>query len=101
MEDRKVIIEKRIECIIGIFFLIPPVLGVVELVLQLFDLQVLYLASHWTARFSSDGGGGMSALPIYMALMAFVGAYLIKDKLRYFVNDKNNQPNTDKTNNEQ
>ena len=29
------------------------------------------------------GNGGMSAAPIYLALMALAGAYLIKDSLKY------------------
>jgi hypothetical protein len=41
------------------------------------------LSGDWTTNYS-DGGGGMSAAPIYLALMALAGAYLIKDGLKYF-----------------
>lgn len=40
------------------------------------------LSSRWTARV--ENGGGMSAAPIYLGMMAMVGAYLIKDSLYYF-----------------
>ena len=91
MEDRKTIIEKKIECIIGLFFLIPPIIGVVAFILSLIDpymdfANLDFLSAEWTAIV--DTGGGMSAAPIYLAIMAFVGAYLIKDKLRYFIKDK-------------
>lgn len=95
MEDRKTIIEKKIECIIGLFFLIPPIIGVVAFILSLIDpymdfANLDFLRANWTACYGYDegGGGGMSAAPIYLAIMAFVGAYLIKDKLRYFIKDK-------------
>lgn len=104
MEDRKIIIEKKIECIIGILFLIPPILGVIAFILQLFnadtDFSELYnLSANWTVDYDGNGGGGMSAAPIYLAIMAFVGAYLIKDKLRYFIKDKEESPK--ETNNEE
>ena len=35
------------------------------------------LSSAWTAKY--DQGGGMSAAPIYLGLMALSGVYLIKD----------------------
>lgn len=40
------------------------------------------LSGAWTAEYSD--GGGMSAAPIYLGMMAMVGAYLIKDSLHYF-----------------
>lgn len=95
MEDRKIIIEKKIECIIGILFLIPPIIGVIAFVISIIDpyidfAQLEFLSEQWTARYGYDqgGGGGMSAAPIYFALMALVGAFLTKDKFRYFIKDK-------------
>ena len=35
--DKAVIKAKKVECIVGLFFLLPPVLGVFAFVLQLFD----------------------------------------------------------------
>ena len=82
--DKAVIKAKKVECIIGLFFLFPPVLGVFAFVLQLFGVDTNFsemseLSSRWTARF--DQGGGMSAAPIYLGLMAIVGGYLIKGSL--------------------
>ena len=88
MEDRKITIEKRIECIIGILFLIPPILGAIAFTLQLFNADLDFsdmsdLTDHWTQY-----EAGMSAAPIYLAIMALAGAYMVKDKLRYFISDK-------------
>ena len=88
--DTAVIKAKKVECIIGLFFLLPPVLGVFAFVLQLFDADTDFsmlrdlssmrdLSSNWTYGYSSEGGGGMSAAPIYLGLMALAGVYLIKD----------------------
>ena len=83
-EEKVLIKAKKIECWIGCFFLIPPILGVIAFVFCLFGndgefarMKNLYLSSSWTAD------GGMSAAPIYLALMALAGAYLIKDSLKY------------------
>lgn len=97
--DEAVIKAKKVECIIGLFFLLPPVLGVFAFVLQLFDADTDFsmlrdlssmrdLSSNWTYGYSSEGGGGMSAAPIYLGLMALAGVYLIKDSFyALFVTD--------------
>ncbi|MBR3829833.1 MAG: hypothetical protein IKJ52_01140 [Muribaculaceae bacterium] len=76
--DTSIIKAKRIECVIGLFLLVPPILGVIAFVLQIFNAdldfsQMRDLSSDWT---SSEG---MSAAPIYLGLMALAGVYLIKD----------------------
>lgn len=86
-EEKALIKAKKIESIIGFFFLIPPILGVIAFVLCLFhsggDFALMkYLSPRWTYSFA-DNGGGMSAAHIYLALMAMAGAYLIKDSLKY------------------
>ena len=85
-EEKALIKAKKIECWIGFFFLIPPILGVIAFVFCLFDndgefARMGNLSSDWTTNYSD--GGGMSAAPIYLALMALAGAYLIKDSLKY------------------
>lgn len=84
--DKAVIKAKKVECIIGLFFLLPPVLGVFAFVLQLFEADTDFstlrdLSSDWTAIVGQ--GGGMSAAPIYLGLMAIAGVYLIKDSLQF------------------
>lgn len=88
--ENTIIKAKKIECWIGIFFLIPPLLGVLAFVLQIFDAgtdfsQMSNLSSSWTTKYGYDqgGGGGMSAAPIYLGLMALAGVWLIKDSLQY------------------
>ena len=82
-EEKALIKAKKVECFIGFFFLIPSILGVIAFVFCLFDsdgefAKMRNLSSEWT-----DGGDGMSAAPIYLALMALAGAYLIKDSLKF------------------
>lgn len=86
--DTAIIKAKRIECVIGLTFLIPPILGVIAFVLQIFNAdldfsQMRDLSSNWTNDYSSEGGGGMSTAPIYLGLMALAGVYLIKDSIQY------------------
>ena len=97
--EETIIKAKKIECWIGILFLIPPILGVLAFVLQLFDADSDFstmrdLSSNWTADYGYDqgGGGGMSAAPIYLGLMALAGVWLIKDSLQYlFVESKQSE----------
>lgn len=89
-QEKAIAKEKKLEFWLGIFFLIPPILGVIAFVLCLFDFDSYFakmsnLSSDWTTNygFENGGGGGMSAAPIYLGLMAIVGAYLIKNSARY------------------
>lgn len=91
--DKTVIKAKRAECIIGLFLLLPPVLGVIAFVLQVFGADTNFsklreLSSDWTMGYS-DGGGAMSAAPIYLGLMAIAGVYLIKDSLQFLFYKEN------------
>lgn len=87
METQEIQSKKKanLERIVGIIFIIPPILGVIFFILNVFiyyagDLPELdNLSSNWTGSFSSEGGGFMSAAPIYMGLMAIAGAILLKD----------------------
>lgn len=93
--DKAVIKAKKVECIIGLFFLLPPVLGVLAFVFQLFGAgtnfsELSELSAKCTARF--DQGGGMSAAPVYLGLMAIAGVYLIKDSFyALFVKNEQNE----------
>lgn len=92
-QEKAITKEKKMEFWLGVFFLIPPILGVIAFVLCLFDID-----SHFSklSNLSSDwnGGGGMSAAPIYLGLMAIVGAYLIKNSARYiFTSEDSNKTN--------
>lgn len=92
-QEKAIAKEKKLEFWLGIFFLIPPILGVIAFVLCLFDIDSHFsrlsdLSGSWTNDFSSNGGGGMSAAPIYLGLMAIVGAYLIKNSARYIFNEE-------------
>lgn len=91
--DKAVIKGEKAECIIGLILLLPPVLGVIAFVLQLFGADTDFsrlreLSSDWTMGYS-DGGGGMSAAPIYLGLMAIAGVYLIKDSFQFLFYKEN------------
>ncbi len=89
---------KRIECIIGIIMLIPPLLGVICFVINLFIenaggfATLNNLSNNWSASYYYDFRGreicipvaAMSAAPIYLGIMALAGSYLIKDSIQYF-----------------
>lgn len=91
-EEKALITGKKIEAIIALFLLIPPILGVISFVLCLFDndgsfARMSDLSSDWTGSYgysSNAGGGGYtSAAPIYLGLMAIAGVLLLKDSFRY------------------
>ena len=87
-EEKALIKAKKFECWIGFFFLIPPILGVIAFVFNLLGndgdfAKMSNLSYKWTCDYYGDGGSAMSAAPIYLALMALAGAYLIKDSLKY------------------
>lgn len=100
-QEKAITKEKKMEFWLGVFFLIPPILGVIAFVLCLFDIDSHFsklsnLSSDWTTNYGYDngGGGGMSAAPIYLGLMAIVGAYLIKNSARYiFTSEDSNKTN--------
>lgn len=77
--------KANLERIVGIIFIIPPILGVIFFILNVFisyvgDLPELdNLSSNWTGSYSRDGGGFTSAAPIYLGLMAIAGAMLLKE----------------------
>lgn len=78
----------KLERIFGIILLIPPILGVLLFLINLFVedpgriAELTNLSWKWTGSYdySSQGGGGgfTSAAPIYLGLMAIAGAILLK-----------------------
>lgn len=89
-EEKALIKAKRIQCIIGIIFLIPPilcVLGFVYLIITNNDPgydDKACMAYKWIFGYDYNGADKISFAPIYIGMMAFIGAYLIKDSLIYF-----------------
>lgn len=87
--EKSIFTGKKIECILGFLFLIPPILGVIAFVLCLFGCdwdfaRLMNMSSNWTNDYSyNNGGGGMSAVPIYLGLMALAGVWLVKDSIQY------------------
>jgi hypothetical protein len=74
--------EIKLERVIGIILLIPPVIGVLLFTLNLFSndfgriVELRNLSGEWTGSY--DNGGYTSAAPIYLGLMAIAGSILLK-----------------------
>ena len=87
--EKAIIIEKRVECILGILFLIPSVLGVIFFLINLFGgegdlIELSKLGGEWGA-WVREGGASMSPAPVFIGLMAIAGVLLIKNSLRYLL----------------
>ena len=77
------------EAKLGILFLIPPIIGVVFFILNLFDAGLGFegFPDSWNCIYDYRLGDAMScaatpAIPIYLGLMAIAGAYLVKGNLK-------------------
>jgi hypothetical protein len=79
------------EAKIGILFLIPPIIGVIIFMVELFDagFDLKYFPEAWNCisdssgwEHSSYGYAATPAIPLYLGLMAIAGAYLIKGNLK-------------------
>jgi len=77
----------KLEKIVGIILLIPPLLGVIFFILTIFgstgDIpRMNNLGGSWSGDFGyawdAGGGGYSSSAPIYLGLMAIAGALLLK-----------------------
>lgn len=99
--------EKKFEFFLGLFFLIPPILGVFFFLLSLCDtdgsfVNMTYLSGQWDWHDGSGDGSGasMSPAPLYLGLMAIAGVLLVKNSLRYLVcKDEETNINTSDTTN--
>lgn len=104
-QEKAITKAKKTECVIGIFFLIPPILGVFFFLINLCDVRgdfvdMTNLSGQWDWH-SGDSGASMSPAPVYLGLMAIAGAYLIKDSLAaFFMSDKETKPSNVEANTE-
>ena len=76
-------------CKCPILFLIPPIIGVIYFILNLFnaDLGFEVFPDSWNCIYDYHLGDSMAyaatpAIPIYLGLMAIAGAYLIKGNIK-------------------
>lgn len=80
--DDLVALISFVQLIIGVLFLLPPILGVVLFTLNVFGLDgyidsLDYLSINWTG-----GDNAMSAAPIYLGLMAIAGAFMVHSAVK-------------------
>lgn len=91
-EEKAFIKGKKIEAIVALFLLLPPILGVFSFVLCLCDnngafAKLKSLSYNWT-------GDSASAAPIYLGLMAIAGVLLLKGSLRYLFLTDDDEPSS-------
>ena len=80
--DKGLIIEKRLEFILGLFMMLPSIIYVVWLSLQIINDYGInyddYIHSDLFIVYND------SLLYIYLSVLPLVGMYLIKNSFRYF-----------------
>ena len=75
-----IVVGKKIECVLGILFLLLPVLNVIAFFLQDIWSHLYY----WLYIDTLDG------FCLFCGLLAIAGAYLVKDSFRYLFIAANN-----------
>ena len=83
--EKNTIIGKKIQCWIGIFFLIVPIVAVLGLIFYIPDelLGLNNTKGLWKIFIGND------ISQVLIGLFSLVGAYLIKDNIQYlFLNNK-------------
>lgn len=94
--------EKIIIKVIGYFLLTPGIVSVMSFLIQLFSLgNPLSFLNDGEQNIAWTGGAGedhvtTATMPIYFALMAAVGAYLIKENIIKDINSSAKEDDFDK-----
>lgn len=97
--DKEIIKEKKIEAYLGLLFCLPAVIGVICFLLNMifgdYTGSLDKLEGIWGTIESSGcwensayGYAAASPTPIFMCLLALVGAYLLKGNLHYILKKK-------------
>jgi TRAP-type mannitol/chloroaromatic compound transport system permease small subunit len=83
--EKDIKLEKIVEAIVGIIFLIPPIISVICFVVNLTSdgdhCRLTSLSGQWNRY----GDGVSSTVVVYFGLMAIAGAYMLKNSLRYLI----------------
>lgn len=83
--DKGLIIEKRLEFILGLFMMLPSIIYVVWFVwLSLQIIKDYYFDAHYYVKIIFWDIHYDSFLFIYLSVLPLVGMYLIKNSFRYF-----------------
>lgn len=80
--DKGLIIEKRLEFILGLFMMLPSIIYVVWLSFQIIKDYYFYTDRDVNTYFWHISNN--SFLFIYLSVLPLVGMYLIKSSFRYF-----------------
>lgn len=79
--DKGLIIEKKLEFILGLFMMLPSIIDVVWLLFQIIDN---YIKNYSGVDFCFWNKPDDSFSFIYLSVLPLVGMYLIKNSFRYF-----------------
>lgn len=79
--DKGLIIEKRLEFILGLFMMLPSIIDVVWLLFQIIDN---YFNNYSGVDLCFWNIPDDNFLFIYLSVLPLVGMYLIKNSFRYF-----------------
>ena len=79
--DKGLIIEKKLEFILGLFMMLPSIIDVVWLLFQIIDN---YFKNYSGVDFCFWNKPDDSFSFIYLSVLPLVGMYLIKNSFRYF-----------------
>ena len=83
------VIVGLVQLIIGVIFLIPPILGAIFFTLQVFGvngdtISLRELSTNWTGD-----SNAMSAAPIYLGLMAIAGTLIVHSAIKNVISAGN------------
>ena len=85
-EEKAIATEKKIECIIGILLLLPPLLSIFCFTFNWFDwFERIDGMEEFCSMYHLSGIWDATSTSLYLGLMAIAGAYLIKNNIRYFL----------------
>ncbi len=82
-ESEKQNCHPKYELWLGIFFIVPAILGVVSFILSLFDADTDFSDMSDLRGVWADGEYVSSPAPVFIGLMAIAGVMLIKDYLNH------------------
>lgn len=70
-----------VQLVIGIIFLIPPILGAIFFMLNVFGIGGVVSLKELSANWTGDNNA-MSAAPIYLGIMAIAGTFIVHSAIK-------------------
>lgn len=76
------VIPGLVQLVIGIIFLIPPILGAIFFTLQVFGINGNVISLNELSASWTGDNNAMSAAPIYLGLMAIAGTLIVHSAIK-------------------